>query len=149
MAILKVDPDSERCCSGPEQFILSDWIETAPFEDLLELHIETAEQGYAVLHMPFKVKHCQGGGLLHGGALTTLADTAVAMAIKSLLPAGTRFATVKLEMEFLAPVEQGGVIAEARVEKTGERTFRGTADVIDGQLRPVARFISTFKVARN
>jgi len=41
---------------------------------------------------------------MHGGALTALADTAVAMAIKSLLLEGTRFATIKLVMEFLAPV---------------------------------------------
>lgn len=86
---------------------------------------------------------------MHGGALTTLADTAVAMAIKSLLPESARFATIKLEMEFLAPVRQGGVSAEARVAKTGERTYRGTATVTDEQQRPVARFISSFKVARN
>jgi len=40
-------------------------------------------------------------------------------------------------MEFLAPVRQGGEIAEARAAKTGERTYRGTATVTDGQQRPV------------
>jgi acyl-CoA thioesterase len=149
MAILTTDREAERCASAAEQFVLEGWIATAPFEDLLDLSIDSAEQGRAVLHMPFKVKHCQGGGLLHGGALTTLADTAVAMAIKSLLPPGTRFATVSLQMEFLAPVAEGTVTATANVSRTGERTFAGEALVCDRHEQPVARFVSTFKVARN
>jgi uncharacterized protein (TIGR00369 family) len=149
MATLTTDPDTERCISAPEQFQLDGWIATAPFEDLLDLSIESAEQGRAVLHMPFKVKHCQGGGLLHGGALTSLADTAVAMAIKSLLPPGTRFATISLQMEFIAPVVEGGVTATAEVRRTGERTFAGEALIRDRQEQPVAKFSSTFKVARS
>lgn len=149
MAILKVDPETPRRPSDPEQFLLEGWIATAPFEDLLDLQIESADQGCAVLRMPFKVKHCQGGGLLHGGALTALADTAVAMAIKSLLPPGTRFATIVLQTEFLAPVYEGEVRASASVERTGDRTFSGSALLQDDRQQPVARFSATFKVARN
>jgi len=148
MAVLHVDPETERCPNGPDQFVLTDWISTAPFEDLLDLRIETAGQGKAVLHMPFKVKHCQGGGLMHGGALTALADTAVAMAIKSLLPADSHFATIDLRMEFLAPVREGAVRAMAQVTQSGERTYIGSAEVLDRQDQPVARFTSTFKLAR-
>lgn len=148
MAILKVDPETPRRASDPDQFILDRWITTAPFEDLLDLRIESAEHGRSVLRMPFKVKHCQGGGLMHGGALTALADTAVAMAIKSLLPPGTRFATIDLRMEFLAPVDEGEVRASAAVEPSGDRGYTGVALLHDRQQQLVARCNATFKVAR-
>ena len=79
----------------------------APFEEYLGIHIEEASAGRAVLSMPFLVKLAQGKGLLHGGAVTSLADTAVAMAIKTVLPEGSHFATTELSLAFHAPVRSG------------------------------------------
>jgi len=147
MAKLLVDGESLRK-DGERQFELRDWVDTAPFEDLLAITIEQAQRGRAVLSLPFVVKFSQGGGVLHGGALTTLADTAVAMAIKTLLPEGTVFATTELTTRFLAPVRQGKVTATATVGAPEGRTFRGEAVVTDEAGREVARFSSLFRVAR-
>ena len=108
----------------PEQpgFALTGWIDTAPFEDLLQLTIERGGGGEALLSMPFLRKYAQGGGVLHGGAITTLADTAVAMAIKSRLPEGTVFATTELTTRFLAPVRSGRVTGTARPIHIGARS---------------------------
>lgn len=129
-------------------FTMSAWIELAPFEELLGLTIERCGAGEALLSMPFLVKYAQGGGLLHGGALTTLADTAVAMAIKSLLPAGTRFATTELTTRFLAPVRSGRVTAHAVVRGPHGRTFTGEARILDDRGTEVAAFTCVFRVAR-
>lgn len=147
MSRLHVDPDTPRLARS-RQFDMDGWLDTAPFEQLLGLRIESAGEGRAVLSLPFTVKLCQGAGLLHGGALTTLADTAVAMAIKSLLPAGTRFATTELRTRFLAPVRQGRVTATAAVEGPQEHTFRGEALLRGEDGQEVARFSCLFKVAR-
>ncbi len=137
------DPDS------PEpQFRLSQWIARAPFEQLCELEIVSAVDGEALLRMPFKVKHAQGGGLLHGGALTTLADTAVAMAIKSKVPEGTRFATIDLTTRFLAPVRCGTVEARARISLWEGRDLEGEARITDEAGQVVAEFTSRFRLAR-
>ena len=85
---------------------------------------------------------------MHGGAMTTLADTAVAMAIKSLLPSGTRFATTALSMEFLAPVVAGRVMAHARIHGPEGRVFYGECELQGEQGELFARFKSVFKVAR-
>ncbi len=140
----------EQPMTGGEElpFALPAWIAAAPFEEYLEMRIEEAAEGRAVLTMPFKVKHAQGKGLMHGGAVTALADTAVAMAIKSLLPEGTHFATVELGLTFHAPVRGGGVRALARVTERDERTIRGEAQVFDAQGTKVATFRSLFKVKR-
>lgn len=147
MARLLADPEILRD-PQQKQFELAGWVDTAPFEDLVGLAIETAAEGRAVLSMPFTVKLAQGGGGVHGGALTTLADTAVAMAIKSLLPAGTIFATTELSVRFLAPVREGRMTATAMVTGPEGRTFHGQAAVVDAEGREVVRFTSIFRVAR-
>jgi len=149
MAQLKINGDSLVRAGEKKGFELDGWIDTAPFEDLLGLTIESADSGRAVLSVPFRLKLAQGGGLLHGGALTTLADTAVAMAIKSLLPEGTVFATTELQMQFLKPVQQGTVQAVAQVTGPQGRTFTGEAELFDQEGNLIARFSSTFRVARD
>jgi len=136
--------------TGPHHIELEEWLSCAPFENLLQMKIESAADGRAVLSMPFLHQFSQGAGLLHGGALTSLADTAVAIACKSLLPAGTHFATLSLESTFLAPVQKGIVTAHAVVtkSKSDRRTLHGQATVKDQNNRVVMRFTSLFKIAR-
>jgi uncharacterized protein (TIGR00369 family) len=140
-----MDPEAEL------PFKLKKWIDLAPFERMLGIRIEHADSGEAVLTMPFTVKLAQGMGLLHGGALTTLADTSSAMAIKTLLKERTHFATVELETRFLAPVRKGVVTARARAAMVQgqDRTYRAEVNVEDDGGDRVAVFTSTFKVARD
>jgi uncharacterized protein (TIGR00369 family) len=99
--------------------------------------------------MPFRVKHAQGKGLMHGGAVTSIADTAVAMAIKSLLPEGTNFVTTELSLKFHAAVHCGGVKAIAKAEQVDEKSFSGVAEVFDLQGVKVATFNSLFRIPRS
>ena len=135
--------------TGPHQFNMPGWISAAPFERLLHITIVEAAEGRATLTMPFLIDYAQGAGLMHGGALVSLADTAVVMAIKSLLPAGSHFATIRLETKFLLPVKKGVVTARARVVSRMDRTIEGQATLFDDQDRAVMEFTSTFKIARD
>lgn len=147
MAKLLVDGNEPR---RPEeiQFHLDGWIATAPFEDHVGLTIESAAAGEARLSMPFRLCLANGGGVMHGGALVTLADTAVAMAIKSVLPKGTFFATTDLKTRFLAPMQAGTVTAVARVRGPEGRTFHGEAELVDESGTVIAQFHTVFRVAR-
>lgn len=148
MARLKTDAEAMMPVDSELPFELGAWIDTAPFEDLIGITIESAKDGRSILNFPFKVKLSQGGGVLHGGALTTLADTAVAMAIKSLLPEGTVFATTDLTMKFVAPVLSGLVKAVSEVSGPDGRTFTGKAELLDEAGNTIALFSSTFRIAR-
>lgn len=132
----------------PLPFELPRWIACAPFEEYLEMTIEEASGGKALLTMPFKVKHAQGMGLMHGGAVTSLADTAVAMAIKSILPEGSHFVTVELGLSFHAPIHGGMVRAEAEAEIQDERTIKGVALVFDENGVKAATYTSIFRLMR-
>jgi uncharacterized protein (TIGR00369 family) len=133
---------------APLPFELPAWIACAPFEEYLGMRIEKAKDGLAILAMPFRVKLAQGRGLMHGGAVTALADTAVAIAIKSLLPEHSHFATVEMALKFHAPVLGGTVRAVARVTERDERNIRGEAEIFDEKGVKVATFTSHFKVKR-
>lgn len=135
--------------TGPHQFQMPSWISCAPFEKLLGMEIVEAAGGRATLTMPFFIDYAQGGGLMHGGALVSLADTAVVMAIKSIIPPQSHFATVALDAKFLLPVKQGTVTAKATVSSVEDRTLKGEATIYDQEGRAVLEFRSTFKTARN
>jgi len=135
--------------TGPHKFEMERWISCAPFERLLNIKIVEASAGRATLTMPFFVDFAQGGGLMHGGALVSLADTAVVMAIKSIIDPQTHFATVSLETKFLYPVKQGIVTARAKVTNQKERMLHGQATVYNEEERSVLTFTSTFKMSKD
>lgn len=135
--------------TGPHRFSMPAWISCAPYEQLLGMEILKAEAGEALLQMPFRKPLAQGAGLMHGGALVSLADTAVVMAIKSIVDPGTHFATISLESRFLHPVRQGIVQARAVVSDRRDMILKGHCEILDETGRAVMSFDSVFKIARN
>ncbi|MGA2404991.1 MAG: PaaI family thioesterase [Syntrophobacteraceae bacterium] len=135
--------------TGPHQFEMARWISCAPFERLLNMSIVEACDGRASLTMPFFIDYAQGAGLMHGGALVSLADTAVVMAIKSIIAPLSHFATIELESRFLLPVRKGIVTAKAEVVSREGRQLKGKATLYDEDGRPVLEFCSTFKIAKD
>jgi acyl-CoA thioesterase len=135
--------------TGPHEVQLEEWISCAPFEKLLGIKINEAKNGCANLTMPFVLQLAQGKGLAHGGAIVTLADTAVAMAVKSIVPPGSRFGTISLNSEFLAPVKKGVLTAKAKVKFLENRIIKGIATILNEDNIEVMKFSSTFKLAKD
>ncbi|MFO7913184.1 MAG: PaaI family thioesterase [Desulfotignum sp.] len=140
--------ETEKLHTGPHQVTLDQWISCAPFEKLLGIEIVAADAGRSYLTMPFVYQLAQGQGMAHGGAIVTLADTAVAMAIKSILPEDSRFGTISLNAEFLGPVTKGVLSARAEVTPLENRLVQGQAVVSDEEDRQVMRFSAMFKLGR-
>jgi uncharacterized protein (TIGR00369 family) len=113
------------------------------------MEIVKAEAGEAILRMPFVKSLAQGAGLMHGGALVSLADTAVVMAIKSVLLPGTHFVTISMGSRFLHPVKKGILEATAGIVERKGSTIKGSCDIFDGENRRVMVFDSVFKIARD
>jgi acyl-CoA thioesterase len=135
--------------TGPHEVKLEKWVSCAPFEELLGIKIIEASEGHAHLSMPFAFKLAQGKGLAHGGAIVILADTAVAMGIKSILPPNSHFGTISLNAEFLAPVTKGTLEAKATVKFLENRMVQGVATVFNEDNRDVLKFSALFKLAKD
>jgi uncharacterized protein (TIGR00369 family) len=76
-------------------------------------------------------------GIVHGGLLCTLLDTAAGCAVHTLLPAAARFSSIELKVSFLAPLHAGDRIeVHGRVLRLGGRVAFAEAHARDqhGQL---------------
>ena len=135
--------------TDPHNIQMDKWIDCAPFEQLLKMEIVEAADGRAMLRMPFVSEFSQGAGLMHHGALVCLADTAMIMAIKSLVAPGTHFATTEIQCKFISPVREGIVTAKAKVLKPVGSVLYGSATVFDDRERPVLDFTSVFQMTNN
>jgi uncharacterized protein (TIGR00369 family) len=96
--------------------------------------------------MPVEELHKQVYGVVHGGVLAALADTAGGLATYMDCPRGTRVATVEMKINFLEAVEAGTVFAEAEVVRRGRHIAVVDCDVRDDRSRLVAKALMTFFV---
>jgi uncharacterized protein (TIGR00369 family) len=119
-------------------------LKTVPFAQLLGLEIVGAARGIATLRMPIRGELTQNYGLLHGGAMASLIDTATAFAIVSQLTSPERFTTVDLTVNYLKPVTSGSASCEARVIRSGKRLLTLSAEVRDDFGNLVAIAVSTY-----
>lgn len=115
---------------------------------ILGLSLESMERGRVVFRMRVKPRHKQLQGVVHGGILTTLADTVAAIAAYTTVPKETRIATVELKINFLEPVASGWLRAEARVLRTGRNFVVTECEILNEKGAMAAKALLTFGAAR-
>lgn len=88
-------------------------------------------------------EHCTSAGLLHGGYLMALADTAGGMCAFFHLPEGAGTATIESKTNFIRAVRGGEVRATARPVHVGRTTILVQTDITDAEGRLVTRTLQT------
>src|SRR5260221_1916444 len=83
------------------------------FFQLLGMHIEITEPGTGKVHITVDERLMHPQMIVHGGVIFTLADTAMSMALLSLLPVGTPISTIEAKINYLLPVRAAELLAEA------------------------------------
>ena len=112
----------------------------------LGLRLERLEVGEAVVALEVEPKHRNLMGTLHGGMISTLADTATGVAMGSSLDEGLTWTTTSLAVTFLSPGLEGRVVAIGRVVKRGRRFGYAEADVSSDDGTLLARATATFAI---
>jgi uncharacterized protein (TIGR00369 family) len=97
--------------------------EQIPFNRFLGLRLTSIEPGFASLLLPFRTEFVGDPfrPALHGGTLSTLADTAGGAALFSVIEYGDVVSTVDLRIDYLRPGAPVDTLAEARVVRLGGR----------------------------
>ncbi len=103
--------------------ILADLAHDGTLATALGLEIVEAGGGTAVVRLPWSKPASQTGGLLHGGAIATLSDTAGAVGALSLLPEGWHVVTGEMKINFLGNIRHGAALARAELLHQGGRTL--------------------------
>ena len=119
-------------------------IESVPFAHLLGIELDDISKGTATLGFNVRDELTQNHGVVHGGAIASLIDTATAFAIITLLAPREKVTTVDLTISYLRPLTKGRITTTAKVVRAGRRLFVVTAEVFaeDGKLATTA--LSTY-----
>ena len=115
-----------------------------PYLDYFEITMIELSDGFARFKMPVHAEYLQGAKTMQGGLIVALADETIAHAIMTVLKPETGITTIELKSNFLAPVRDGELIAEARVFKKGRTLIIGDCLVKNGDNREVLRCSATF-----
>ncbi len=118
---------------------------TSPFGAFLGIQMLVAEAGKSHCRIELQHHHMNNGGRVHGGVLTSLADTAAGMAVRTVRPEGSHAATTGLSIAFIRPPTGDTLDAHAEVIHAGQRLFRTEISVFSAE-KLVARTTATFMI---
>jgi uncharacterized protein (TIGR00369 family) len=122
--------------AGPQQ--LEELVKLMPFAVKLGVELQAASPEEVVGRMSWREDLCTAGGVLHGGALMTLADSLGAVCAFLNLPSGAGTATISSSTNMLAAVREGVVTATARPLHAGRTVIVVQSELRDGAGRLVA-----------
>jgi uncharacterized protein (TIGR00369 family) len=116
-----------------------------PFIRLLGMRFIAFSEGSATFEMPAAAELYNPNSVVHGGAIASLADSAMGFAVVSTLGSGESFTTAELHLNFLRPVTaaSGALRSVGRVVHRGQQIAVAEADVVDQQSQLIARASST------
>ena len=114
--------------------------------EMLGAEMVDVQPGYTEITLPIRRHTLQQGGMVHGGLIGMLADSAAGYAALSLMAPGLDVVTVEYKINFLAPAFGDTLLGRGRVVRPGRTLFVCEADIFalaNGKETHVARMGTT------
>jgi len=121
---------------------LKQLFESAPISRYLGMTLGYCENGVARVRLPFREDFEEGHGVIHGGLIGLLGDTAGNFAVGSVSP-GSTVKTVEYKLSLLAGV-QGDLLAIGEVVRKGRTLATCRLEVVEGNDRVIAIGLATY-----
>jgi uncharacterized protein (TIGR00369 family) len=115
------------------------------------LGLQTVElgEGTAIIEMKATEDMANHSGFVHGGMISTLADSAMGRSLRTLKPGVVRAMSFDLKLNFISAAKIGETLrATGRVVHAGRRTMVTECRVEGADKRLVATASGTFAVTR-
>jgi uncharacterized protein (TIGR00369 family) len=116
-----------------------DLVAFMPFAQQLGVVVDEARADQVVARLDWAPHLCTAGGIMHGGALMTLADTVGALVTFLGLPQGATTATITSTSQLFRPVTGGTVRAVGVPLNRGRTTVTAQTSLFDSAGRLVAQ----------
>jgi 1,4-dihydroxy-2-naphthoyl-CoA hydrolase len=120
--------------AGPDRLLA-----IMPFAVTIGMMLDSAAPQQVTGRLAWSAKLCTAGGVLHGGALMTLADGLGGLCAYLNLPEGAATATISSSTNFLRPVRGGEVRGTARPVHAGRSVIVVQTDLRDDSSALVAQ----------
>jgi uncharacterized protein (TIGR00369 family) len=130
--------DPKRVARAREAFA------SVPYAKLLGLELGEIGPGEVSIHLEVRDELLQNQGVVHGGAVASLIDTAAAFAILTQLELTERVSTTDLTIHYLRPVRAGRLTARARIIRGGRRLFVLSVEVTNDRQALVATAVTSY-----
>ena len=108
--------------------------------------VEKLSPESVVLRLPFRLDFIQGGGMIAGGIIATLADEAMAHAALANLKPGETTATIEMNIRYLKGCASGDITATASLIKKGRRVITLQAKIVNANNQNIAQAGASFMV---
>jgi uncharacterized protein (TIGR00369 family) len=125
---------------------LAERVRRSPFHRWAGMELVSVGDGRSELAMDLLPQHFNPQGIVHGGIISALADTAIGLALRAKLRPGFTHRTAQLNVHFLAKGEGNRLVGRGVAVHLGTKMGYGEAEVLDGQGRLLARATATFIV---
>lgn len=113
---------------------------------LLGIKVINIEKGVARLSLSFDENILNKDGVIHGGIITTLADSAAAAALLSIVGSEGRISSIELKINFLHSVKNGDLFADAKIIHKGSRTAVVDVETKTTEEKLIAKCLLTFLI---
>jgi uncharacterized protein (TIGR00369 family) len=113
---------------------IREFLASSPFAQRVGMDVRRVEAGEAELGLKFSPENATAGDTVHGGAISTLIDTAATAAAwaADFAEVPTRWGTASLTVNFLRPAQGSDLVASAKVTRRGRTLTYCHVDVSDG-----------------
>jgi len=113
----------------------------------LGMYVNELDEGTSRMEMAVDSRLFNAGGVVHGGALASIADAAIAAALSTLVDLDReKMFTVEMKVNYMAPVREGEIVAEAKIIQRGKSVAVGESWVYDSSGKLAAKAIATYMI---
>ena len=113
----------------------------------LSVTVDDERPGEAEASIDVGERHLNPNGVVHGGVVFTLVDTAMGRATIFVLDEGSYCASIEVSVRFLRAVTEGRMTARVTVLQAGRRIVQQEGRVtVDGEDRPIVSASGSFAV---
>jgi uncharacterized protein (TIGR00369 family) len=121
----------------------------SPFHAGFGVTVEGARAGEVRVSWNARPEHWNLQGLVHGGALATLVDIAMGLAVRSVVGPTRRHVTIDLGVHYLRPARPGRLEAAGTVVRVGTQVGFAEGSVMDASGRLLVRASGTYSVTQD
>jgi uncharacterized protein (TIGR00369 family) len=125
---------------------LIEMVNTSPYPRHLRMELVSISVDQAVVKLKTEQCHLQPFGIVHGGVLATLIDTATFWSVFLRLPEDAGLVNIDLKVNYLKSVSTGAMTAQGRCIRAGRSINYAEASVKDKEGNLVAHGTSTLMV---